>query len=208
MAVASSYWYPTKKHSIDEIPDKDAHRLIRFRRDQLRLLLAHWRIPEFVITQQQHHFTGEEILLVCLAKIATGIPWTHLIQDNFGGDVRWWSAGFRWFINRLFIHYCHKIPDHSIKIWLNHIDDFKQAILDHLVQPAHPIEQEYFHVIGHPERAQHLVQYPLDFWRAYGFLDDTNVRTCRLGFRPVGPSEGPERPRCPDAYDIQRAFYR
>ena len=65
---------PPKNRSIDEISDEDAHRLTQFRRDQLRLLLAHWRIPEFVITQQQHHFTGEEILLVCLAKIATGIP--------------------------------------------------------------------------------------------------------------------------------------
>ncbi len=78
---------PPKNRSIDEISDEDAYRLTRFRRDQLRILLTHWRIPDVVITQQRHRFTGEEILLVCLAKLGTGIPWTRLIPDNFGGDV-------------------------------------------------------------------------------------------------------------------------
>jgi hypothetical protein len=197
-----------KNRSIDEISDEDAHRLTRFRKDQLRLLLAHWRIPDVIVTQQRQRFTGEEILLVCLAKNATGIPWTRLIPDNFGGDVRQWSWGFRWFINHLFVTFYHKISGRSIEIWLDHIDEFKQAILDRLAQPAHPIEREFFDDIGHPERAQFIVQCPLDFWRVYGFLDDTNVRTCRPGSGPVGPDEGPGRPRHPDAYDILRAFYR
>jgi hypothetical protein len=112
---------------------------MRFRKDQLRLLLAHWRIPDVIITQQRHRFTSEEILIVCLAKIATGIPWTRLIPDNFGGDVRRWSWGFRWFINHLFVTFYHKISGRSIEIWLDHIYEFKQAILDHLAQPAHPV---------------------------------------------------------------------
>ena len=93
-------------------------------------------------------------------------------------------------------------------MWLDHIDDFKQAILDRLAQPAHPIEREYFDDIGHPERAQYILQCPAEFWRVYGFLDDNNVRTCRPGSGPVGPGEGPGRPRRNNAYDIQRAFYR
>jgi hypothetical protein len=166
--------------------------------------LAHWRIPNVITTQQRHQFTGEEILIVCLAKIGTGIPWTHLIPDNFGGDVWRWSAGFRWFINHLFIHFYHKISGHSIEMWLDHIDDFKQAILDSLTQPAHSIEQEYFDDIGHPERAQLLVHCPAEFWRVFSFLDDTNIRTCRPGSGPIGPGDGTESPRRNNAYEIQR----
>jgi hypothetical protein len=141
-------------------------------------------------------------------KIGTGIPWTRLIPDNLGGDVRQWSAGFRWFINHLFIHFYHKIPGCSIEMWLDHIDDFKQAILDHLAQPAHPIEREYFDDIGHPERDQFVAHCPAEFCRVFGLLDNTNVRTCRPGSGPVGPGDGTGRPRQNNAYEILRAFYR
>jgi hypothetical protein len=69
-------------------------------------------------------------------------------------------------------------------MWLDHVEDFKQAILDRLAQPAHPIELEYFDDIGHPERAQFIVHCPAEFWRVFGLLDDANVRT------PVGPGDG------------------
>ncbi len=70
------------------------------------------------------------------------------------------------------------------------------------------IERERFDADGHPERAQYVVHCPLESWRVYGFIDDTAVRTCRPGSGPIGPDEGPGRPRRNHAYDIQRAFYR
>lgn len=66
-----------------------------------------------------------------------------------------------------------QISGHSIEMWLDHIDDFKQGIFDRLAQPAHQIEREYFYDIGHPDRAQFVVHCPAEFWRVFGFLDDT-----------------------------------
>ncbi len=54
-------------------------------------------------------------------------------------------------------------------MWLDHIDDFKQVILDCLAQPAHPIEHDYFDDIGHPERAQCVLHCPAEFWSVYSF---------------------------------------
>ncbi len=199
---------PPRNRSIDELSDEDARSLTRFNKEQLRLLLVHWRIPEVIITEQQYRFSREEMLIVGLTKLATGDPWTRPLPGYFGSDVRRWSKAFIWFVNHLFILFYHKISGNSMDLWLGQIESFKRVILDRLAQPAHPIERELFDNDGHPERAQYIIQCAIESWRVYGFLDDTAVRTCRPGSGPVGPGEGPGRPRRNNAYDIQRAFYR
>jgi hypothetical protein len=132
--------------------------LTHFNKGQLQLLLIHWRIPAVIVTQQRHRFSGEELLIVCSSKIATGDPWTCLIPGYFGGDVRRWSEAFRWFINHLFCNFYHKISGESIELWLGQMIFFKQAILNHLAQHAHPIERKLFVEEGHPERALYVIQ--------------------------------------------------
>jgi hypothetical protein len=132
----------------------------------------------------------------------------RLIPGLFGGDVRRWSKGFKWFVNHLFTIFYHKISGESIEIWLGQMEYFKRVILDRLAQPAHPIERELFDNDGHPERVQYIIQCPIKSWHVYGFLDDTKIQTCRPGSGSVGPGKGPGRPRRNNAYDIQWAFYR
>jgi hypothetical protein len=141
-----------------------------------------------------------------LTRIATGDPWTRLVPSHyFGGDARHWSAAFHWFINHLFINFYYKISGRSIEGWIGQVEDFKKAILDRLAQPAHPIELDYDDELAHP---RFIIQCPIENWRVFGFLDDTNVRTCRPGSGPVGNRDGPGRPRRQFADLIQRAFYR
>jgi hypothetical protein len=59
---------PPKCRSIDEISEEEAKELTRFTKEQLLLLLLHWRIPDNLMTGPWYHFTGEEILLICLSK--------------------------------------------------------------------------------------------------------------------------------------------
>jgi hypothetical protein len=60
----------------------------------------YWQIPAVIVTGSQRHcFSGEEVLIVSLAKLATVDLWTCLITVFFGGDVQRWTAAFRWFIN-------------------------------------------------------------------------------------------------------------
>ncbi len=66
---------PPRNRSIDDISEEMAKQLTRFMKDQLCLLLLHWRIPNVIVTGPR--------LLVCMAKIATGDPWTRLIDRFF-----------------------------------------------------------------------------------------------------------------------------
>jgi len=56
----------------------DASEITRFKMSQLQLLLLHLWIPNIVITGPcRYRFTGEELLIVCLTYIASGMPWTY-----------------------------------------------------------------------------------------------------------------------------------
>jgi len=65
---------PPRNRAINELTDEVAYSLTRFTKEQLRQLFLHWRLPEEIVTEHRHHFSGEELLIVCVAKIATGDP--------------------------------------------------------------------------------------------------------------------------------------
>jgi hypothetical protein len=91
---------PPRNQSINDISEGDAYRLTRFRKDQLQLLIVHYRIPEHIVVGANGYvFNGEEMLIVSLSKIATRLSWMHLCKDIFSGNPRRWSPAFKWFIN-------------------------------------------------------------------------------------------------------------
>jgi hypothetical protein len=133
------------------------------------------------------------------------MPWTYFIEYKFGGDPRHWSAGYIWFINHLYFHFYHKISGNSIAQWQHMLPDFRTAILNRLGKPAHQMEVEFNDQLARPE---FIIEAPFVSWRIFGFIDDTNVRTCRPGSGPVGNANGAGRPQRNFADIIQRAFYR
>jgi hypothetical protein len=50
----------------------------------LRRLYRQWRMPTTIQTKQGHCFSGEEVLIVCLARFTTGDNWQQLITTNDG----------------------------------------------------------------------------------------------------------------------------
>ncbi len=168
---------PPRNRSINELSEDKAKELTMFTKDQLHLLLRHWRIPDLIVTGPCYQFTGEEVLIVCLARIASGDPWTWLIDGFFGGDPRRWTYAFRWFINHLFVLFYHKILGRSMEIWIPQINNFKQMIVGHLRQPAHPRELDYYYDMGERLPAnQYVIDVAsIDDWRVMGFIDDTAV---------------------------------
>jgi len=154
-------------------------------------------------------FSGEEILLVSLARIATGDPWIQLIKGYFGGEPRRWCYAFKWFVNHLFTLFFNKILGHSIEMWLPEMQHFKQLVVERLRKPAHSRELEFYNDLGERNSAEHYVidVESVDDWCVFGFIDDTGVQTCRLGSGPDGLNEGPGRPWRQHAYLIQRVFF-
>ena len=93
---------PHRNRKIESLPPDFSHNYTRFTKEQLRYLLLHLRLPDVVILpRRRYRFTGEEILIVCLARIATGDPWYRLIPNNFGGGITRWTEAFQWFIASL-----------------------------------------------------------------------------------------------------------
>jgi hypothetical protein len=119
---------PPRNRLIDDLSEENAYAWTRFRKHQLRLLMAHLQIPNSVVVgpRQRYRFSGEELLIVCLTRIATGDPWTRLIPSHFGGNARRWSIAFRWFINHIYITFYHKISGRSIEGWIDNIQEFKK----------------------------------------------------------------------------------
>ncbi len=71
-AVAREADTPPRNRSIEALSEGDAHRLTRFRKEQLQVLMVHWRIPAQVVTARNRYvFTVEEMLIVCLTRLAT-----------------------------------------------------------------------------------------------------------------------------------------
>jgi hypothetical protein len=102
---------PPRNRLIDEVTEEDAYAWTGFCKHQLRLLMVHLHILNTVVVgpRQRYRFSGEELLIVCLTRIATGDPWTRLTPSHFGGDVRCWSIAFCWFIHHMYITFYHKI---------------------------------------------------------------------------------------------------
>jgi hypothetical protein len=103
---------PPKNRRIDDLSPEEAYMWTRFAQAQLHLLLLHLCIPEWLpstATASRWVFTGEEVLLVCLTRIATGDAFYDLIPSKFGGAAPNWSDAFTWFIDHVFTTFYHEI---------------------------------------------------------------------------------------------------
>ncbi len=78
-------------------------------------------------------------------------------------------------------------------------------IVDRLWQPAHQREKGYYYdMVERLPANQYIVDVEsVDDWQVMGFIDDTAERSCRPGSGPVGPEDGPVRPRRQHTYLIQ-----
>jgi hypothetical protein len=119
-----------KNRRIDDLSEDEAYRWTQFTKAQLHLLLLHLRIPEWLpeMPSCRHIFTGEEVLLVALTRIATGDAFYDFVPSKFGGPAAKWSDAFKWFINQIFFTFYHKITGNSMLQWIDHIDYFRTVI--------------------------------------------------------------------------------
>ena len=128
--------HPHRNRTIDSLQPNFAHNYTRFTKEQLRHLLKHLRLPDVVILpRRRYRFTGEEILIVCMARIATGDPWHRLIPINFGGGITRWTDAFKWFIDFVFTHFYHKISGKSLGMWRGQMSAFRRILHDKLTSP-------------------------------------------------------------------------
>ena len=104
--------------SISFASGVDAKLFTRFTKEELSLLMVHLRIPtEDFVDGSRHRFKTETVLIVSLAKIATGMPWYYLVRLWFGGNPDHWCTAFAWFVDHLFVTLYNKISGGSMGQW-------------------------------------------------------------------------------------------
>jgi len=128
----------------------------RFTKDQLQMLKRHWRIPDVIVTTHCHQFTSDEVLIMCLAWIASGDPWINFVPSNFGGDCWRCSYMYRRFTNHLFEMFYHKISGRSIELWIDNLDHYKEIILNALHNPLIPSKGNILMQLGTPKEPKTL----------------------------------------------------
>jgi hypothetical protein len=118
-------------------------------------------------------FRCEEMMLIFLHYIRTGMPFTTMARTTFGGDPRRYSYYIKATTNHLYDTFYHKISGDSMRQWLPFIDDFRSAIWQQLLSGI--VNERR----ANGSEIDYEVYLPLPTFRIFGWLDDTDLRTDR-----------------------------
>ena len=193
---------PQRNRTIEELNDVDAREWTRFTKEQLRLLLLHLRIP-LQVKVKECHYTGEEMMIISLTKIATGCTYNDLFKNKFGHNPDVGGYMLTWFIDHVFETFYNKISGDSMAMWTSpeSIEIFRELIWETVRVSLTELEEYLDGVTDEIE----ILDIAFEVFRVFGFIDDTHIKSCRPGSGPVGDTPG--APRRVNAELIQRSFY-
>ena len=196
-----TYCRRARRRFIDDLETGFAYHHTRHTKKQLKTILRHWRIPEFIeySTDPKHIYRepGETCLIVTLTFMSTESPLYHLFETTFGGDSRPWGRLMAEFVKIIVTNFYHKISGRSLELYTNRLGVYAMAIANRVasqvlykekVYADGRIEGTYAHVEMDPTQAQ-----------VVGFIDDTSIYTCKPGvsLRERGETD----------QDFQKAIY-
>jgi hypothetical protein len=189
-----------RNRMINQLSDESCYEWTRFSKEQLHLLFRHFRMPNIVrpaVSGGRRHFSGEEVLVISLTKIATGLSFLAMV-NIFGGNPREYSSIFNWFIDYMFTTFYHKISGRSLEYWIPHIEYFQSIIHNRLSQPPSAAELAADPTLQFIQ----VLEVALELFRVWAFIDCTDMRTVRPGSGPQ-----PDGSRRVNAHEIQLEFY-
>jgi hypothetical protein len=152
---------PVRRQMIASLDQNEAENLTGFMKAQLQLLYLHWRVPDEFHEGGHYTFEGEECMLVFLADLRKGQPFTWMAKYVFGGDPREYTFMVRAFTNHLYETFYHKISGNSMEYWIPHVHDFRRAIWNRLVRGC-VTTIDYDEWNNAEETSHHYVQIPFE----------------------------------------------
>lgn len=99
----------------------------RFSSSEIRRVYNLLDIPNTVILSNRSKFTGEEIFLFSLNRMAYPSRLSEQALEVFGRESSQWSRAYKWFINHMYTTKCHLLFD-NIEWWSNYLDSFARII--------------------------------------------------------------------------------
>ena len=152
------------------LDDNESESLFGFRKNELQLLLLHWRIPQ-QMRESNRVFAGEEAMLIFLYYIRHSNTYIQMSDQVFGGDPRLYTHFVRAIANHLYSHFYHKLSGDSMRMWLPFINDFREAIWEKMQDG----------IVNERSRDGTEVDWevwvPFETFRIFGWLDDTDLIT-------------------------------
>lgn len=146
--------------------------MFAFKIHELSLLKLHWRIPAHV-REAHDRFTGEEAMLVFLNHLRTGTSFTFMAGHIFGGDPRVFTQCVRAIVSQLHSFFCHKITGDSMSLWLDDLEEFREAMWDKMLSGMVNERDRN----GNEDNWEVCV--PLETFHTFGWLDDTDMQSNR-----------------------------
>lgn len=185
---------PIKKVKLFSLEDFDRNgfsELFRFRSPQdIRLLIQLLEIPAHVCTRKRYRFSGEEVVLISLIRLAYPLRWRD-VMAYFPGRERWQlQSAFYWFLEYMIRNWGYLVSNNRL-FWLPYLGKSAEAIRKKLASLPNAASRQY-----HPSATVD------GGFSIFGFIDNTIVAMCRPG---GGGGDGEQAPRVPR--DIQQAWW-
>ena len=194
-----------RNRRIEDLSDYQCLQFTRFTKSQLYRILYYFRIPPRLRIENHggrfYNFSGEEVFLFGLTKLALGLNTQFLCISIFGGSSRRWSPAYRWFIFHLYGRYYPNI------IGFNGLEREVVNFPYYAKKIVRKFNQERYYIANNTFEREEVESTTIDENRfnIAMFVDGSVTETATCGTGPNGDFKGTMRKD--DSENNQRAIY-
>ena len=126
---------------------------------------------------------------------------------KFGGNHDFWGGAFKEFIDHIYYTFYHKISGDSMR---NYTKKKYQEFAGLIFNKVTIASKDLFEYENNEREELVELNIKRNEFRVPAFIDDTNIRACRVGSGPIngGGKFADRRDRTEEGNDLQKAFYR
>lgn len=195
---------PPRNRSIADWNDYECRHRTRFEKNDLIEIFARFNIQNDLRISAgggtTYQFTGEEVFLFGLTKMATGLDNVNLCLHIFGGPPNRWSRAFKWFVIYVTDRYRNLISIQGLERVVDRFPSFARTICRRYNKASEVFDSQSNTYVS---RAETFIEE--DNYTIFCFHDGRYQRTSTPGTGPNGDFE--DGNRRPNAYIMQGAVY-
>ena len=193
-----------RNRSFNDWDEYNCDHFTRFSKSELEQIYYEFNFPREIkihnADNKFYTFSGEEIFLFCVTKLATGYSNIDLCIQQFGGAPQRWSKAYKWFCYRTYDRYKDVIGIQGLQRFTHRFRKYARAIARKFNEYRYLIDNDtgtYIHV------ESTTVQ--INRFNICGFIDGSVWETFTPGSGPHGDYNGTMRRN--DWYVTQRSVY-
>ena len=123
-----------RNRKISDLTEEQAVEWTRLTTPELTKLAICLRLQDNTFqlghTGRQNRIAGEELLLIGLVRICTGLTFGQMVSNVFGGGITRLCEAFDFLIDYVFTTFFHKISGNSLSKWVPSVSSFRDIFWD------------------------------------------------------------------------------